>query len=554
MRPSFLTALPAASGRCGKAALRFLLKILILLLRGILKLTAQICRLIAVLIGQGIAVLRRFFADRSDSVRAAQHTYRAAVCSGSSGAAAFLRAAGTLLFGRGGILRVLFRYAVPTTCCLILWAAVSRGLHQQYGVSVAVNGHALGMVSAESDYLEAAEIVRKRLSYTGGEVAVPLKHALQLERCEGNMQWLTPETLADQILQNADVSLFNGWGVYVNDEFVGAVDDTHPIEAALTRELSYFSDRFGGELDDVFFADSVTYQKGSYLTESQVPAQELANRLTAAEHTVRTYTAGADETVYSVALRFSVTPDEIRRLNPEIPDVLPAGKKLTVPIIKRRLPIVSTKTVEETAFLDYETKIVETTELRQGEEDVLRRGVKGEKQQTVQIIYTNGEETGRKVLKSVLKKRPVDKEIGIGTFTAQPYSYDTVIDGNGRFAWPVDGGKITSLFGGERDHGGLDIGAAEYSEIYAGDGGTVELSTWDDSYGYFVLIDHGNGWETLYAHCVELIAQPGQKVRRGQPIALIGTTGDSTGPHLHFEVRLNGVRQNPSMYLRVNAD
>lgn len=549
-----MTALPAAFGRCGKAALRFLLRILILLLCGMLKLTAQICRLIAALIGQGIAVLRRFISDRADTARAARHTYRSAVRSGSSGAAAMIRAAGTLLFGKGGILRVLFRYAVPVTCCMILWAAVSRGLNQEYGVSVTVNGHALGMVSAESDYLEAAEIVRKRLSYTGGEVSVPLKHALQLERCEANTQWLSPDALADQILQNADISLFNGWGVYVNDEFVGAVDDTHPIKAALTRELSYFSDRFGGELDDVFFADSVTYQRGSYLTDSQVPAQELANRLTAAEHTVRTYTAGSGETVFSVANRFSVSVDEIRRLNPDAPDVLPAGKKLTVPVVKRRLPIVSTKTVEETAFLDYETKIVETTELRQGTEEVLRRGVKGEKQQTVQIIYTNGEETGRKVLKSRLKKRPVDKEIGIGTFTAMPYSYDTVIDGNGRFAWPVDGGKITSLFGGERDHGGLDIGAAEYSEIYAGDGGTVELATWDDSYGYFVLIDHGKGWETLYAHCVELIAQPGQKVRRGQPIALIGTTGDSTGPHLHFEVRLNGVRQNPSMYLRVNAD
>ena len=80
------------------------------------------------------------------------------------------------------------------------------------------------------------------------------------------------------------------------------------------------------------------------------------------------------------------------------------------------------------------------------------------------------------------------------------------------------------------------------------------LSTWEDSYGYFVLIDHGDGFETLYAHCVELIAQPGQKVRKGEPIALVGNTGDSTGPHLHFEVRVDGVRVNPTQYMRVNMD
>lgn len=544
-------SLLAKIGRCGEAAVVLLLRCAVFAVRAGYRLLRELIRLLAALLMLGFEQLRGFAAEEAVSAKEIRAMYRKQSPE-SSRLSLWLHIAGRLLLGKRGVIRTLLRYLIPVTCCMLLFTLVRREVRQEYAVAVAVDGKPVGTVASEADYMAAETIVRKRLSYSVDDPDISLNRSLQLEKAAGRI--LTAGELADQLLRNADIELFEGWGVYVNDEFVGAVEDKHPVEAALVRVLSAYSDRMHGEIDNIHFADTVTYEWGNYLVGSRVSPQALANKLTYVEHGTRTYTAGKLDTVYSVAERFSTTVDEIRRLNPDVHDAVPYALRMTVPSEKRYLPIVFTRIIKATEFLDFDTERYETAALPQGTEEVLVRGVQGEREQKLQVTYTDGAETSRKVMSSSLVIRPVDEEIGIGTYTAMPWSYDTKIDGNGRYPWPVDGGKITSLFGGDRNHGGLDIGAAEYSEIYAADDGTVMLSTWEDSYGYFVLIDHGDGFETLYAHCVELIAQPGQKVRKGEPIALVGNTGDSTGPHLHFEVRVDGVRVNPTQYMRVNMD
>lgn len=118
---------------------------------------------------------------------------------------------------------------------------------------------------------------------------------------------------------------------------------------------------------------------------------------------------------------------------------------------------------------------------------------------------------------------------------------------------PVSG-VITSRFGNMESirtsaHRGLDIGASTGTPIYAAAGGTVTAAGYSGSYGYMIKISHGNGVETLYAHCSQLIAKSGQKVTQGQLIGKVGETGNVTGPHLHFEVRKNGTIYNPQNYV-----
>lgn len=124
------------------------------------------------------------------------------------------------------------------------------------------------------------------------------------------------------------------------------------------------------------------------------------------------------------------------------------------------------------------------------------------------------------------------------------------------FIWPVTG-TITSYFGMRpdpftgvwRNHSGMDIAASTGTPIKAAEDGIVLHSGWIDGYGYTIILDHGGGISTLYAHASKLVAQAGQSVRRGETVALVGSTGYSTGPHLHFEVRLNGTRVEPLDYL-----
>lgn len=130
------------------------------------------------------------------------------------------------------------------------------------------------------------------------------------------------------------------------------------------------------------------------------------------------------------------------------------------------------------------------------------------------------------------------------------------VQGTGQLSWPVNG-VITSdfgwrnhpIFGRQILHSGIDIGVDEGTPVHAADGGVVVYSGWMDGYGYAVVIDHGNGISTLYGHNSDLAVSEGQTVSKGTVIAYAGSTGNSTGPHVHFEVRVNGDPVDPQGYL-----
>lgn len=119
------------------------------------------------------------------------------------------------------------------------------------------------------------------------------------------------------------------------------------------------------------------------------------------------------------------------------------------------------------------------------------------------------------------------------------------------FIWPVTTARYFSEFG-ERDdgfHSGLDMAAPEGTPAVAAQAGMVVFAGWSSGYGNLVIIDHGNGVQTKYAHASALLVTVGTEVAQGQPVILIGSTGRSTGPHLHFEVMIDGVAKNPRNFL-----
>ncbi|MBQ7794212.1 MAG: M23 family metallopeptidase, partial [Clostridia bacterium] len=135
---------------------------------------------------------------------------------------------------------------------------------------------------------------------------------------------------------------------------------------------------------------------------------------------------------------------------------------------------------------------------------------------------------------------------------------NVVYRGNGKFAWPsASSTRITSnfgyrihpIFGTKKLHRGLDIGAAAGTNVLAAESGVVLTAGYNSSYGYYITINHGSGYVTLYAHNSKLLVKSGDTVSRGQVIAKCGSTGNSTGPHIHFEVQVNGKLVNPLNYL-----
>ena len=125
----------------------------------------------------------------------------------------------------------------------------------------------------------------------------------------------------------------------------------------------------------------------------------------------------------------------------------------------------------------------------------------------------------------------------------------TSVQATGGGVWPNVNRRINCQYMGYSGHTGIDLGGAVGTAIYAYKTGTVTFAGWGSGYGLHVKIDHGNGMTTYYAHCSELFVSVGQQVTEGQMIAKIGMTGYTTGPHLHFEVRFNGVPTNPYPYI-----
>jgi len=277
--------------------------------------------------------------------------------------------------------------------------------------------------------------------------------------------------------------------------------------------------------------------------------------LTSTHKITSTYVAQKDDSPLLICLKYNMSIDEFQKLNPNLGDSIEEGKIINVTESESYLPVQYVREIEMLSFLDYDTIEVETSSLNLGTTEILVKGEKGERRSSVEVTYIDGVERARKIMASEITKQPVTEQIGIGTYTARPASTATMLYGTGEFGWPVDGGYISDPFLSDRNHKGLDIAADGGTDIYAAADGVVVSAGWNPGgYGYFVLIDHLNGYQTVYAHCSSLYASEGQTVSRGQLIAAVGTTGNSTGNHCHFEVRYLGVCYDPASYINTMAD
>lgn len=206
------------------------------------------------------------------------------------------------------------------------------------------------------------------------------------------------------------------------------------------------------------------------------------------------------------------------------------------------------QTEEET--VPYVTYYTRNEALHAGQKKIVSKGVNGSKKVQYQVIVEDGELVSKNAVKETIVKQPTNAKIQIGS---------AVTGGLGTnlgLIFPVEG-YITSEFGGRPDpftgadskHKGLDIGAVKGTPIYAASGGKIiQSSNKNNGYGNCVIIEHSSGFKTLYAHCSELLVKEGEIVTAGQLIAKVGSTGRSTGPHLHYGMMVNGTYVDPLLY------
>ncbi|SFB30118.1 Murein DD-endopeptidase MepM and murein hydrolase activator NlpD, contain LysM domain [Lentibacillus halodurans] len=252
------------------------------------------------------------------------------------------------------------------------------------------------------------------------------------------------------------------------------------------------------------------------------------------------------EVLGDIAGKYDVTIDELLELNDglEKDSILQIDQEIHVTDYKPFVDVIVQKEQMKKETIDYETEIIESDDLYKGDKEVKQEGQEGKKEVHYALEMTNDNVTNKEVVNEKTTKEPV-KEIIIEGTKVVPSR------GTGDLHWPTIGGYVSSNVG-ERwgsMHKGMDIARPSDRSILAADNGTVVSSGWDDGgYGNKIVISHNNGMKTVYAHLSSISVSSGETVEKGSKIGVMGSTGDSTGVHLHFEVYKNGALQNPQDY------
>ena len=416
------------------------------------------------------------------------------------------------------------------------------------GTTVSYDGQVLGRLASKSE----AETVRKDLesitSRTLGET-----YAIDDSLLQYDSGWMLRQDIEDKAVYEDQLSdeiglVTSAYCLYVNDVRIGAT----PYEGALEELLDQLQKAASDE-DTISceFAEDVEIRQEYVPTSEIMNLGYIAELLYSTKTAEVTYEVKKGDTWSQIAAKNDMTSAELLALNPGYNiNKLQIGEVLT---LSASVPYLTMTVVKQERYLDdvsYNIEYTDSADLYQGDYKVTSKGEYGKADVMAKATYVNGEETERTILSSVTLKEPVTEYRLRGT-KVRPTWMPT-----GSFRWPTSG-RISSYFGGRKspggigstNHKGIDIAGSRGQAIKAADGGTVTYSGWMGGYGYLVEINHGNGYVTRYGHNSSLTVSVGDHVYKGQQIARVGSTGNSTGNHCHFEVRYNGVARNPLNYL-----
>lgn len=417
-----------------------------------------------------------------------------------------------------------------------------------FGTTVTYDGEVIAAVASKSEAedvkaeLEAVTSDTLGYTYTIDDSLIQYSTGL-LSR----QDVVDTETYAEDL--SSEIGLVTpAYSLYINGERLGATT----YEGALDELLSQLQAAATNENTiSCSFAEDVEIKYEYVPTSEVMNLGYLAQTLYSTKTAEVTYTVVKGDTWSEIAEDHGLTSKELLALNPGYDiDKLQIGEVLT---LSASVPYLTMTVVQQERYVDdipFDIEYTDTANLYKGDYKVTSAGEYGAADVVANVTYVNGEETQRTILSSVTLREPVTEQRLQGT-KERPTWLPT-----GTFRWPTTG-RITSRFGGRSspggigstNHKGIDIAGSYGTPIYAADGGTVTYSGWMGGYGYLVQINHGNGYVTYYAHNSSLLVSVGDHVYKGQQIARMGSTGNSTGNHCHFEVRYNGVAKNPLNYL-----
>lgn len=437
-------------------------------------------------------------------------------------------------------------YLLPVAALAGFAYIVQDRMNVNYVLEVMVNGEPVGSVASEQVFESARDDVQGRIQTvqdSDQDAQATMAAVTQLELDPTYTLAIGGDVMNEMEVANAILSASGGaigeaTAVYIDGSLQFVTQDGDHLRSYLESVKQPYEDASDPNVR-VSFVHDISLVDGLYLQASMVSYSDILSVLNEGGG-ARTYTAAEGDTVQTVLDATGVAWDSLAALNPELTGTdqeLAAGTEVITGVQSPDLLQVKVIRRESyTSEIPYDTVETQSSEYDFGETVVTSAGQNGLQEITQDITYIDGVQTEISTVSVETLQEPVSEYVTKGTHLK---SGMTANYGSGEWMWPVPQYTYVSRWMSSF-HKGADICAAYGTPIYASDSGVVVTAGYHYSYGNYVVIDHGNGWTTLYGHMSALGCSSGQAVERGEVIGYVGSTGNSTGNHCHFEMHHNG--------------
>lgn len=462
------------------------------------------------------------------------------------------------------LFRTAFNLLLPAGALVVLLLTVHYWNSVTFALEVIYNDQSIGYISDESVYIEARDMVKDRLSATetveqttaAAAADLNARYTLSLVSLE---ELDDAQSISDKMIENSVENLTHACGIYINGEFICAVKNEADAKTVFYDMIAPYEEDAEANGYVVGFAENIDYVQGLYRDDASVmwDAAQLEAKLTGNGSAIG-HTVTETDTLESILSMYGISARYLQQKNPEMDlDRLQPGDRLVIRSAERMVNIkktVTTSTLRPIAFASTQRR--DATKYS-GYRSVIQPGVDGTERVTTTVTYVNDVEVSTDQSYDTIRE-PVDEIVVVGTKTSVNGVYIGSVSTAG-FLWPAPSCHYVSSPYGWRSsgwHNGIDLciagGGAYGTPVIASRSGIVEVVQRSNSgYGNMVLINHGDGYKTRYGHMItgSITVSVGEYVEGGQTIGQVGSTGNSTGPHLHFEVIYNGETQNPKNYI-----
>ena len=412
---------------------------------------------------------------------------------------------------------------------------------------VSYKGEKIGIVNSKNEVLNKIENITGILDAEyDAEIVISEENFEFLKVRKMKFEYITEEELLGHFTYAHGVDV-QGYGVFVDGEEHAFFSKKADAELLLEELKGTYVD-----LDDEYTEyETIGFLEDVKISEVEREIEKVNDLETTIEYILkgtnekRIHTVKKGENYWSIADKYNIKPGDLEDANPNVdPTRLQIGQDISLIVPKPLVTVVTTEKMTYFENISYGVTYENTSALYKGENETKIRGKYGKKEVLAEVERQNGIETTRRAITEKVIEEPKTQTVLVGTKALPP------LIGTGSFDNPTRG-RLTSKYGMRWGalHTGIDVAAPLGTTIRAADGGVVTYAGWKGNYGLLVIIDHGQNKSTYYAHNSKIVVTKGTKVYKGQKITEMGSTGRSTGPHVHFEIRINGTPTNPQKYV-----